>query len=652
MRVWCAVVVVALFFVAGPAAAQPPASTSRAQAYYEFMLARRLEADGSTAEALAALSRAAKLDPTAADIPAEIAALYARENDGAKAQEAAERALALDKDNVEAHRILGLVYSARSENAGPAPAGESPDSLRDKAIEHLQAIKGSPAMATDLSLQIAYGRLLLRSGRTEEATTVLEAIASQAPYVAEPFVLLAEARTSQGRMFEAAQALVQAAEINPRYYMSLGDLYERLGRWAAAAGAYGQALEGVRSPSRDLRLRYIAALLNVPAGAGAARARDALDELLKASPNDARLLYLRSAASRQLGDTEGAEAAARQLLSLDPTSLPGLSALARVLSDQFQYRQVVDLLSPLAQDTGARVKGREDEAAAALGQLGLAHQQLGEYDAAIGAFTSARALAPTDATFDLYVVQALIAARRFDRAADVAAEALKAHPDELRLIRLRAQALSRLGRGAEAIASLESAVKAESRSPQLALALADAYAAEKRYDDAVRVIEQAETAFGAEEEFTLRLIGLYEQSGRLGEAERALRARIERDPLDALALNYLGYLLADRTDRLTEAVALIERALEVEPDNPSYLDSFGWALFKQGKIVEATAPLGRAAAALPANSVIQEHLGDVLARQGKWAEAASAWQRALDGDGESIDRAGVTKKLQDARRRR
>jgi predicted negative regulator of RcsB-dependent stress response len=55
---------------------------------------------------------------------------------------------------------------------------------------------------------------------------------------------------------------------------------------------------------------------------------------------------------------------------------------------------------------------------------------------------------------------------------------------------------------------------------------------------------------------------------------------------------------------------------------------------------------------LPANSVIQDHHGDVLAKQGNWVEAGAAWQRALAGDGESIDRDAITKKLQDARRRR
>jgi tetratricopeptide (TPR) repeat protein len=660
MRVTPACVAVALLLTGRPAAAAqtpaPPASptapTISAQAYYEFMLARRLEADGDTAGAVAALERAQKLDPDSAELLAERAALHARQNEGEPARAAAERALALEPDNVEAHRILGLVYSAWADGAGTPPSGATPASLRAKAIEHLKAIHGTPLMSTDLSLQIAYGRLLLRSGQTDDATAVLEGVASQAPYVAEPFVLLAEARTSQGRMFEAAEALAQAAGINPRYYVSLGELYERLGRWAAAAGAYGQAVEGVRSPSRDLRLRHVAALLNVPGGVGASRAKETIVELLKASPDDIRLLYLLSTAARQLDDASGAEASARKILSVDPTSLAGLNALARTLSDQYQYRKVIELMTPFAREVAARAKGREGEAATALAQLGLAHQQLGEYDAAIAVFTSAKQLAPENSTFDLYLAQALISARQFDRAIAVTGAAITRSPGDERLIRLRSQALARAGRASEAIGFLEGAIKSESRSPQLALALADAYAAENRFDDAITVVQQAETAFGEDDMFTMRLAGLYEEAGRLADAERELRAMIERDPLDATALNYLGYLLADRTDRHGEAVQLIERALRVEPGNPSYLDSLGWALFKQGKTADAAEPLRRAAAALPANSVIQDHHGDLLAREGKWAEAAAAWQRALAGDGESIDRDAITKKLQDARRRR
>jgi tetratricopeptide (TPR) repeat protein len=656
MRATYAMAALAVALAGAPAAArtapQSSAIAPSAQAYYEFLLARRLESDGDTKGALAALERAEKLDPASAEVLAERAALHARQNQGPQAREAADRALKIDANNLEAHRILALVYAAWSEGAGQRPPGETVEGSRQKAIEHFRAIRSTATMATDLSLQITYGRLLLRGGEGDEAVTVLEAVSTQAPYLAEPYVLLAEARTAKGQMAEAAEALAQAAEINPRYYVSLGDLYERLGRWAAAAGAYGQAVEGVRQPSRDLRLRYVTALLNVPGGVGAARAKDQLTELLKTNPDDTRLLYLMSTASRQLQDPDAAEAAARRILAIDPTSLAGLSALARTLMDQYQYKRVVEVVSPLNKELAARARGREEEAASVIAQLGLAHQQLGEYEASVAAFTAAKGLAPDDVSFDLYLAQALLAARKNDRALAVTTAALERHPDETRLIRLRSQALSRLGRADEAVAVLEGAVKARTGSAELAFALADAYAAQKRYDDAVRVIEQAETALGESDEFTLRLATVYEQAGRLGDAERELRRMIERDPLDGDALNYLGYMLADRTDRHAEAVELIQRALKGEPDNPAYLDSLGWALFKQGKVDAAADPLARAAAAVPANSVIQDHYGDLLARQGRWSDAVAAWQRALAGDGESIDAAVVEKKIRDGRRRR
>ena len=59
---------------------------------------------------------------------------------------------------------------------------------------------------------------------------------------------------------------------------------------------------------------------------------------------------------------------------------------------------------------------------------------------------------------------------------------------------------------------------------------------------------------------------------------------IARDPEHAAALNYLGYMLAERGERLDESVELIKRALAIDPDNGSYLDSLGWAYFKDGKL--------------------------------------------------------------------
>jgi tetratricopeptide (TPR) repeat protein len=110
-------------------------------------------------------------------------------------------------------------------------------------------------------------------------------------------------------------------------------------------------------------------------------------------------------------------------------------------------------------------------------------------------------------------------------------------------------------------------------------------------------------------------------------------------------------MLAERGQQLDEAVELVQRALKIEPGNPSFLDSLGWAYYQQGKLELADPPLTEAATKLPKNSVIQDHLGDLRFKQRRFADAAAAWERSLNGDGDSIDRARIQKKLEDARSR-
>jgi len=144
---------------------------------------------------------------------------------------------------------------------------------------------------------------------------------------------------------------------------------------------------------------------------------------------------------------------------------------------------------------------------------------------------------------------------------------------------------------------------------------------------------------------------LLERAGRLADAERALRGVLSKDPQDANALNSLGYMLADRGQRLDEAVDLVQRALKVEPANPSFLDSLGWAYFRQGKLDLADAPLTQAAERLPTSSTVNEHLGDLRFKQERYEDAVAAFERSLAGDGDSIDRAKIEKKVRDARAR-
>ena len=645
-----ACVALALITAVTPALGQTQAANvdPQAQALFEFLMARRMESEGDHAGALAALERARKLDPASAEIVAEIAGHHSRQNRMPEAIAAAEQALKLDRDNVEAHHVLALVYSAWADGAAPPPSGITTASARTSAIEHLTAIQSTPLVATNPNLQMTLGRLQLRSGKADVAIPVLEKVAQQVPWAAEPLILLYEAQATVGRIDEAGATLLAAAQINPRYWATLGQFYERQDKWDEAAAAYSEAITGSAKPSRDVQIRYAAALINTENGAG--KAREVLADLLKASPNDTRVLYLLSMAERTDGELTAAEATARRILAIDPTSVTGLRALVAVLFDRYDYKQVVDIVTPLQREP-ARAKGREFEGAAVLVQLGIAQQQLAKWDAAIAAYEAAKTLTPRDSDIDAYLVQAHLTARRFDRADAIARDALARDPQQPRMVRLRAQALLKGGKAAEANALLETAMAGDADNREYVIGLADLYAEQKRTADAVRLLEQARKSFGDDQAITMRIANVYEAAGQLDAAEKELRRLMADDPLNADAMNSLGYMFADRGVRLPEAIELAQRAVKIEPDNPAYLDTLGWALFKHGRTDEAAEPLGKAAMTLTGNSVIQDHHGDLLARRGQTAEAIAAWQRALAGDGEQIDRAVIEKKIKAAQSR-
>jgi len=83
---------------------------------------------------------------------------------------------------------------------------------------------------------------------------------------------------------------------------------------------------------------------------------------------------------------------------------------------------------------------------------------------------------------------------------------------------------------------------------------------------------------------------------------------------------------------LEEAVALIQRALAVKPQNGYYLDSLAWAYYKMGRFQEALAEMKRAVAVVPDDPVFLEHLGDIFLTQNLGGEAREVWLRSLELD--------------------
>ena len=110
---------------------------------------------------------------------------------------------------------------------------------------------------------------------------------------------------------------------------------------------------------------------------------------------------------------------------------------------------------------------------------------------------------------------------------------------------------------------------------------------------------------------------------------------LQIDPEDPYALNYLGYMYADKGTHLQEAVELLSRAIVLDPENSAFLDSMGWAYFRLGDLEQAEEYLNRALAFLGENevdeqAVIFEHAGDIANALGKDKEARMHWRKVLE----------------------
>jgi tetratricopeptide (TPR) repeat protein len=148
------------------------------------------------------------------------------------------------------------------------------------------------------------------------------------------------------------------------------------------------------------------------------------------------------------------------------------------------------------------------------------------------------------------------------------------------------------------------------------------------YQAAYTVLSSALAADPNSAELIYDVAMIAEKLDRLDEVESQLTHLIELKPDNPQALNALGYTLVDRTPRTAEGLKLIEKALTLAPEDPSILDSMGWAHFRMGNLGDSEKFLRRALADRP-DPEIAAHLGEVLWAKGERANAKEVWQSQL-----------------------
>ncbi|OWU85420.1 tetratricopeptide TPR_2 [Oceanicola sp. 22II-s10i] len=213
----------------------------------------------------------------------------------------------------------------------------------------------------------------------------------------------------------------------------------------------------------------------------------------------------------------------------------------------------------------------------------------------------------------------------------------------------RADALRAAGKYDAAIEVLAQLAQSHGTLPVVYATLGDFQRGQKHFDEAVRAYDKALELYGADDGarwFAHYARGIcHERLGDWAEAEADFRTALALNPNQPQVLNYLGYSLVEKGDKLDEALALIEEAAAARPDSGYIVDSLGWVLYRLGRYEEAVGHMERAAELMPVDSVVNDHLGDVYWAVGRQMEAEFQWHRALSFEPEEDEAKRIRRKL-------
>ena len=637
------------------------ASAERASAYYNFSmghlyaeLAQAYNRQEYVTKAIEFYRLALKQEPTATFITEELTDLYIQSGQLNRAVTEAEELLRQHPENLGARRILGRVYTRL---IGDPEQGKVDEKMLKLSIEQYSKIAEKDP--DDLESQLLLGRLYRLSRDTDSAEKVYKAVLTKDADNDDAVAGLAAIYTDRGDPKGAIEMLKKANDKSPspRMMVMLAALYEQMNDYESAAASWKSALES--APDNDRWKRALAQDLLF--SDQIEDARKLYEEIAAENPHDSQIQLRLSEIYRQQRDFTKARTALEAAKAEDAKNLEVRWAEVNLLSAEGKQDDAIKQLKAIL-DEGVKAEYTPQEKAQRnrfFERLGMLYRATGKYQQAVAAF---REIGPDDpeltARAAVQVIETWRQAKDLKAASTEAEAALKKYPKERIVVLEHSTLLTEAGKVDEGVKQLL-ALRDGKNDRELLLASAQLYERAKRFTDERKVLDEAEkmSTNRAEVQAVRFMRGaMLEKIKEFDAAEAEFRLVLKEDPNNAGAMNYLGYMLADRNLRLEEAHQLVSKAVELDPQNGAYLDSLGWVFFRQNRLDQAESQLRRALDKIGNDPTVHDHLGDVLLKMGKVKEAIAQWQTSLQTwdtasaqDTDPADVAKVQKKLEDAR---
>jgi tetratricopeptide (TPR) repeat protein len=280
------------------------------------------------------------------------------------------------------------------------------------------------------------------------------------------------------------------------------------------------------------------------------------------------------------------------------------------------------------------IRSASDGLAEAMFDLASVLDQTETIDLALLYDRFALALRPQFPLAQLLLADVLSAQKKPDESLAVLAEIPPESPYYWSAQLRAAMNLDTLDRSDEAIAKLKKMALEHPKLIGADVQLGDILRNKKHFGEAVAAYDEAIREAAADhlpERWTLfydRGVAL-ERSGQWPRAEGDLLHALKLKPDQPLVLNYLGYSWIDRGENLQRGLKMIEKAVELKPDDGYIIDSLGWAHYRMGDYAGAVQYLEKATELVPEDPTINDHLGDAYWQTGRLVEARYQWRRAL-----------------------
>ena len=634
----------AMIAIGGLAAwGQTPAADSsagpkvdKASAYYHYTLAH-MYAEMASAygnrgnyldKAIENYKEAIKADPATSMLTDELSELYIGSGRLREAQNDAEEALKKNPNDISAHRLLAHVFTRQ---IGDAQQNRFDEVMLHKTIEQYQKI--SELDPKDADAFVMLGRLQKVAQNSVESQKAYKKALELDPENEDAITGLALVYQDLGDTTFAADLLKKLAEKNPtpKSLRVLAGAYEQMKEYALAAQALQRALEMNPPDASDLK-RQIAQYQTMAKQYD--QALKTYQELATDEPNDARTYLSMSQLYREMKDFPNARKMSEKAKSIDPDDLDIRYNEVGLLEAEGKSSEAIDAMKALVDSTAKRSYNQKEKGIRIelLERLAKMYQAGDQTQQAVDTFKQISDLEPqAGPQVTAEIIDTLRSGKEYTQAQQEADAAVKKWPADRAVHIAHALVLADLGKVDPAAAEVKKLIDSKNER-DMDLQLAQIYDKGKKWDDLAKVLDSAEKlSTSQEEKQTVWFMrgAMFEKMKRLEPSEAEFRKILKVSPDSAGTLNYLGYMLADRNLRLNEALEMVTKALDQDPNNGAYLDSLGWVYFKLGRLPEAEENLRKAVAFTPRDATVHDHLGDVLLKEAKVKEAVAQWEVSL-----------------------